>query len=113
MAQLDRHHRHHPEVSLSATAGRSEGRPPPAGPLKDAQRAVSLVRSKAKEWGIDPNKIGMVGFSAGGHLVGSTCTNFEKRSLRRRSTTSTRSVAGPTSASCAIRATSSVKDGTN
>jgi len=48
---------------------------PPAGPLKDAQRAVSLVRSKAKEWGIDPAKIGMVGFSAGGHLVGATATN--------------------------------------
>jgi acetyl esterase/lipase len=52
---------------------------PPAGPLKDAQRAISLTRSKAKDWGINPNKIGMVGFSAGGHLVGSTCTNFEKR----------------------------------
>src|SRR5205814_10365228 len=32
-----------------------------------------------KEWGIDPKKIGMIGFSAGGHLVGSTATNFEKR----------------------------------
>jgi len=53
---------------------------PPAGPLKDAQRAVSLVRSRAKEFGVDANKIGMVGFSAGGHLVGATCTNFEKRS---------------------------------
>jgi acetyl esterase/lipase len=52
---------------------------PPLGPLKDAQRAVSLVRSKAKEWGIDPAKIGMVGFSAGGHLVGATATNFEER----------------------------------
>jgi len=52
---------------------------PPLGPLKDAQRAVSLVRSRAKEWGIDPAKIGMVGFSAGGHLVGATATNFEKR----------------------------------
>ena len=52
---------------------------PPAGPLKDAQRAISLVRSKAKDWGIDPKKIGMVGFSAGGHLVGSTCTRFEER----------------------------------
>jgi acetyl esterase/lipase len=52
---------------------------PPAGPLKDAQRAVSLVRSKAKDWGIDPRRIGMIGFSAGGHLVGSTATNFEKR----------------------------------
>jgi acetyl esterase/lipase len=52
---------------------------PPLGPLKDAQRAVSLVRSKAKDWGIDPQKIGMVGFSAGGHLVGATATNFDKR----------------------------------
>ncbi len=52
---------------------------PPAGPLKDAQRAVSLVRSKAADWGIDPKRIGMIGFSAGGHLVGSTATNFEKR----------------------------------
>jgi acetyl esterase/lipase len=52
---------------------------PPAGPLKDAQRAVSLVRSKAGEWGIDPRRIGMIGFSAGGHLVGSTATNFKKR----------------------------------
>jgi acetyl esterase/lipase len=52
---------------------------PPLGPLKDAQRAVSLVRSKAKDWGLDPKKIGMVGFSAGGHLVGATATNFEKR----------------------------------
>lgn len=53
---------------------------PPLGPLKDAQRAVSLVRSKAKELGIDPNRIGMIGFSAGGHLVGATATNFEQRS---------------------------------
>ncbi len=52
---------------------------PPIGPLKDAQRAVSLVRGNAKEWGIDPNRIGMIGFSAGGHLVGATCTHFEKR----------------------------------
>ena len=52
---------------------------PPIGPLKDAQRAVSLTRSRAKEWGIDPRRIGMIGFSAGGHLVGATCTNFEMR----------------------------------
>jgi acetyl esterase/lipase len=52
---------------------------PPAGPLKDAQRAVSLVRSKAGEWGIDPQKIGIIGFSAGGHLAGATATNFERR----------------------------------
>jgi acetyl esterase/lipase len=52
---------------------------PARRPLQDAQRAVSLVRSKAKEWGIDPKKIGIVGFSAGGHLAIATATNFEKR----------------------------------
>lgn len=50
---------------------------PPKGPLIDAQRAVRVARSKAAEWGIDPAKIGMVGFSAGGHLVGATATQFE------------------------------------
>jgi len=39
---------------------------PAPGPLLDAQRAVSLVRSRAAEWGIDPNRIGIAGFSAGG-----------------------------------------------
>ncbi len=53
---------------------------PARRPLQDAQRAVSLVRSKAKEWGIDPNRIGMVGFSAGGHLALATATSFDKRS---------------------------------
>jgi acetyl esterase/lipase len=52
---------------------------PARRPLQDAQRAVGLVRSKAKEWGIDPHRIGMVGFSAGGHLAIATATNFEKR----------------------------------
>lgn len=52
---------------------------PARRPLQDAQRAVSLVRSRASEWGIDPKKIGMVGFSAGGHLAIATATRFEKR----------------------------------
>jgi acetyl esterase/lipase len=52
---------------------------PPLGPLLDAQRAVSLVRSRATEWGIDPKRVGMVGFSAGGHLALATATNFEQR----------------------------------
>ncbi len=52
---------------------------PPQAQL-DAQRAVSLVRSKAKELGIDPKRIGMLGFSAGGHLTAWTATNFDKRS---------------------------------
>lgn len=52
---------------------------PSRRPLQDAQRAVSLVRSKAKELGIHPDRIGIVGFSAGGHLAIATATNFEKR----------------------------------
>lgn len=52
---------------------------PPLGPQLDAQRAVSLVRSRASEWGIDPNRIGIVGFSAGGHLALATATGFAKR----------------------------------
>ena len=52
---------------------------PARRPLQDAQRAVSLVRSKAKEWGIDPQRIGIIGFSAGGHLAIATATNFDKR----------------------------------
>jgi acetyl esterase/lipase len=47
--------------------------------LQDAQRAVGLVRSKAKEWNIDPAKIGVMGFSAGGHLVADVSTNYRKR----------------------------------
>jgi acetyl esterase/lipase len=52
---------------------------PARRPLQDAQRAVSLVRSRAKEWGIAPGRIGIVGFSAGGHLAVATATGFEKR----------------------------------
>src|SRR5438093_9493001 len=52
---------------------------PARRPLQDAQRAVSLVRSKAQEWGIDLKRIGMVGFSAGGHLAIATATSFDKR----------------------------------
>jgi acetyl esterase/lipase len=52
---------------------------PAPGPQLDAQRAVSLVRSRAAEWRIDPARIGMVGFSAGGHLALATATGFAKR----------------------------------
>jgi acetyl esterase/lipase len=52
---------------------------PPRRPLQDAQRAVSLVRSRAAEWGIHPDRIGITGFSAGGHLAIATATNFDRR----------------------------------
>ncbi len=48
--------------------------------LQDAQRAVGLVRFHAAEWHIDPHKIGVIGFSAGGHMVAAVSTHFEKRS---------------------------------
>lgn len=47
--------------------------------LQDAQRAMSLVRFRAKEWNINPDKIGVMGFSAGGHLVTDVSTNYRKR----------------------------------
>jgi acetyl esterase/lipase len=52
---------------------------PARRPLQDAQRAMSLVRSKAGPWGINPQRIGIVGFSAGGHLAIAAATSFDKR----------------------------------
>jgi acetyl esterase/lipase len=51
----------------------------PPGPLQDGQRAVSLVRSKADQWHINPKRIGILGFSAGGSLAARVSTNFDKR----------------------------------
>ncbi|MGA3144732.1 MAG: alpha/beta hydrolase [Verrucomicrobiota bacterium] len=47
--------------------------------LEDAQRTVGLVRFHAAEWHIDPHKIGVIGFSAGGHMVTAMSTHFDKR----------------------------------
>jgi len=47
--------------------------------LQDAQRTVGLVRFHAAEWHIDPHKIGVLGFSAGGHMVAAMSTHFEQR----------------------------------
>jgi acetyl esterase/lipase len=47
--------------------------------LEDAQRAVGLVRFHAAEWHIDPHKIGVLGFSAGGHVVANISTHFAQR----------------------------------
>jgi len=69
-------------IVLKYRVPRRPGQPerlPAPGPLQDAQRAVSLVRSRADEWGIDPTRIGMVGFSAGAHLTLATATRFDQR----------------------------------
>jgi acetyl esterase/lipase len=50
--------------------------------LGDAQRAIRLVRARAKEFSVDPNKIGVLGFSAGGHLASTTITHFDIGNLQ-------------------------------
>ncbi len=52
------------------------------GPLQDAQRAIQLVRLDAKKWGIDKNKIGIMGFSAGGHLASTAGTHFNNAVIK-------------------------------
>ncbi|HQG62068.1 MAG TPA: alpha/beta hydrolase [Bacteroidales bacterium] len=48
------------------------------GPLQDAQQAIKVVRENAGKWGIDINRVGIAGFSAGGHLASTAATHFEK-----------------------------------
>jgi acetyl esterase/lipase len=48
-------------------------------PIQDAQRAIRMVRSRAAEWNVNPNRIGIIGFSAGGHLASSAGTHFQIR----------------------------------
>ena len=47
-------------------------------PLLDAQRAIRLTRSNAAKWDCDPKKVGIIGFSAGGHLASTAATHFDK-----------------------------------
>jgi acetyl esterase/lipase len=47
--------------------------------LQDAQRTLGLVRQHAAEWQVDPHKVGVIGFSAGGHLAAAVSTNFSRR----------------------------------
>jgi acetyl esterase/lipase len=70
-------------VVLKYRVPRRRGEPerlPAPGPLLDAQRTIRLVRDRAGEWGIDPERIGIMGFSAGGHLAVMTAISFEKPS---------------------------------
>lgn len=48
------------------------------GPLQDAQRAIQLVRQNAVKWEIEPNQVGIAGFSAGGHLASTAGTHYQK-----------------------------------
>ena len=60
-------------------------------PLQDAQQAIRLVRANAKEWGVNKNHIGIMGFSAGGHLASTAATHFTfKADATNNDTTSVR-----------------------
>jgi acetyl esterase/lipase len=52
------------------------------GAFEDAQRAMSIIRSRAQEFNIDPDRIGVIGFSAGGNLSARLCTNYTQRSYQ-------------------------------
>lgn len=68
-------------VLLKYRCPRPEGeKEPPIEPLQDAQRAMSLVRENADAWEIDPHRVGVLGFSAGGHLSARLSTNYQERS---------------------------------
>lgn len=59
-------------------------------PLQDAQRAIQLVRKGAKKWNINPDKIGIMGFSAGGHLASTAGTHFQTSYIDNSENTSLR-----------------------
>ncbi|MGV3507824.1 MAG: alpha/beta hydrolase [Sphingobacteriaceae bacterium] len=60
------------------------------GPLQDAQQAIKTVRMRAKEWGVDTAKVGIIGFSAGGHLTSTAGTHFAKAVIDNKGNTNLR-----------------------
>jgi acetyl esterase/lipase len=60
------------------------------GPLQDAQEALRIIRRNATSWNIDPHKIGVLGFSAGGHLASTLSTHFDEKVYEVKDTTSAR-----------------------
>ena len=60
------------------------------GPLQDAQEAIRYVRSNAVKWNIDSNKIGIMGFSAGGHLASTLATHYDDKTYESTIKTSAR-----------------------
>jgi acetyl esterase/lipase len=59
-------------------------------PLQDGQEAMRIVRRNAKKWGADPHKIGIMGFSAGGHIASTVSTHFDEKVYESQDTTSAR-----------------------
>jgi len=59
-------------------------------PLQDAQRAIKMVRDSASQWNIDTGKVGIIGFSAGGHLASTEATHYQKALIENKSNTNLR-----------------------
>jgi acetyl esterase/lipase len=60
------------------------------GPLQDAQKALRIIRRNASNWGIDPNRVGVMGFSAGGHLAATLSTHYDAKVYEPNDTVSAR-----------------------
>ncbi|HYJ38353.1 MAG TPA: alpha/beta hydrolase [Chitinophagaceae bacterium] len=60
------------------------------GPLQDAQRAIQYIREHAKDWQLKKNSIGILGFSAGGHLASTLATHYQKALIQNKKKTSLR-----------------------
>jgi acetyl esterase/lipase len=58
---------------------------PHLSPIQDLQTAIDIVRSRAAEWKINPNRVGVIGFSAGGHLASTAGTHFDRQYIRSKS----------------------------
>jgi acetyl esterase/lipase len=59
-------------------------------PLQDAQQAIKMVRKNAAKWNVDTNKVGIIGFSAGGHLASTEATHYQKALIENKSNTNLR-----------------------
>ena len=84
-----------------------------AGALQDAQRALSLARERAAEWNIDPQRLGIIGFSAGGNLAAKTSTGFERAELPRHRCDRSSKAAGRTLPCSFTRLTSTTRRATS
>lgn len=70
-------------VVLKYRVPRRDKESPHVAPLQDAQRAIRLVRKNAENWGIDPSRVGVLGFSAGGHLTVMTGTQWDETTYKQ------------------------------
>jgi acetyl esterase/lipase len=63
---------------------------PEIGPLQDAQQAIKMIRENSSKWNVDPNKVGIMGFSAGGHLAATTSVMFDRKVIDNKLNTNLR-----------------------